>query len=124
MFSNSLCKYVNGRKNISVYSEMQLTVSKFYSMLCAKRAPLSKLQIVILHLGFEVNNSVGRGKSAELKNQRRIRVIVRKYRQILRMSMNNYNTSIIYAYISQAGLSQESLHVISCVALVTGDHRD
>ena len=26
---------------------MQLTVSKFYSMLRAKRAPLSKLQIVI-----------------------------------------------------------------------------
>ena len=79
---------------------MQLTVSKFYSMLRAKREPLSKLQIVILHLGFEVNNSVGQGKSAELKNQRRIRVIVRKYmyRQVSRMSMNNI--SIIYAGIS------------------------
>ena len=90
MFSNSLCKFVNRCKDLSVYSQMRPTVSKFYAMLRFKCVPLSKFRIVILHLGYEINSRVGRGKTAKQKSQRRIRVIVKKYRQVVNFIRRNY----------------------------------
>ena len=90
VFSNSLCKFVNRCTDISVYSEMRLTVSKFYAMLRYKFVPLDKFRIVILHLGYDVNTRVGRGKTAKQKSQRRIRVIVKKYRQVVNFIRRNY----------------------------------